>query len=1778
MKKVYLSTIASLVLASNMQALTIEVKGGGWNLIGLSSTETLRIDDYSGSIERAFAFNGTNLVPYIPSSGVKLFSSLESGKGYWVKASKDFNITLSDSKILTELPTMNTGWNLIAGVTKNLDTINLGISKRIDTAFAFNGTNLVPYIPSSGVKLFNSLEPGKGYWFKISTKLTTSTPIKTLDGYEVVLYSSVSDTVPSDVVQTIQNSTLQELTTISNWQNITSIEISDGTNSTEVAMSSISSSYDNIINSLQGTATVTPVYVYGISIGSAPYPVADAVVYKIDRTNGTKELIGNTDINGFVYSSKITKGVELLIQKSGMSDKLYTVVSDSTEYIFLAEDKSVSIPGESVTNSTNKVLTYTTGKFYQYSSGLGYYLSPSSVKLKKNVPEKVLNEANIDTLIDSSSLKTSIESVANKGYSSQVLSSFEMYLNTGSFFFPSKSFEPFSNYYPVDYDPTLIVPLKGVDYQDVLNAKNGAGSQLRVFYYDGSSWQTLNIVNNVTLEKVSNETTTEIKNGIAKFGDETPVLKIKNTGFYPHVIVLDKKVVTKYPVELKVVDENSAPLKDAALFLGNSYLGTSDANGVLDFNLSSNYGATSFYVKASKDQYKPASQTVSIATLDSTNKNTIALKLEKVANVASIEGTVYDTNKNNEAVYLSKVKLYYPYALSYVSPDAEKNGKPGLEVGYTPNTTYKWYIRIHDNQTVVDGLPRVSADRWIMVGTPKTSAEGGNFLSYDDLKLQIIQSKDQNDPVDVKSMVSGEFDIAVVAEHDIDGDGNADIVELGTPQDATQTSYNTSEVTIDPYQQIIGSVKFNFDVAKLASSVTFDNDKYPAVKVNGEWYYGATAATDANKSIYMDNTKNIDDAATNGSSVPFNVNIDPNSFKPSGLDFTTLKTHDYVLTYKVGITGALSQSGNNVMLVNENGVYKWKKFPSSQLYERYAILDENNASIVLGQDRWNASSSSYDLYEGLVSFNRVAKYISQNEIMAKLNMTLKEIGTEAGFDATTVANLEDKPFIATGMDIVPFIALDATNDKGNIVRLVEGEQLALGSLDVTQYIKRGRVDVNPPISAPRVIEDMTDRSGKFIFPNLPLEYGKLNNKDVSLLTLNAQKYAHNDSPLYNVKAYSAGETVEMNVSLPSKNLVNVEVVVKDENNNSVDANVTIDGVYKQVTSVLNNFTEDTSIASDIGNDVNFSGIIQGIRTVTVTKDGYYPVILSTPVYSNNANKIDVTLKSASNANAIVQPTVSLLSYNADITKGIITLTLDASDKDTGGLFKDTNGNFLSEIVIFNNGKKVNAIVNMSENGIVNVTILNPYVGKNEIYAKIINPKGDDQTSEITIDFYPNVGSVKGYVESFIDNDKDSIIDSGYFMVVDAYDKNMNYISSVMTSNNGEFLFNMLPDGEKFIKAFMFNSYGVAEKVSNAERVLVSSGLVKKVTLTLEDQNSTFTIPRVDFDPTMDENSLATEALNNNGTVRIKGTVYDYDGKGEAFIAVNFVPIKLNSSDMTSGAKVGEFTFSKDVNLTYGKNEIFVQFANRNGFFDITPTLEVEYKPQGVIGNYYVVTEVVDETNSTIPIEYANVAIYNPLTGYYEEKETNTSGEVAVDLPYANSPYQFELFANNYNGLVEYIDLSKADSKDGSVDGNVSLTFKLMPETAMYQIVVSDVAFTQNVNGFNVPSGAVVKGFDVTVDISSYCLVSPAPTTVNYTVDIYDSMGNFVRRENITGNSGSLHTFDKEDDYMLEITPVDANGGKIGDKFVTYLSVVDALQLLNTPPVAPVVPTPNVNIK
>ncbi len=124
-----------------------------WNLISCPVTPGNPATGYlfPNSSAPVYTFNGT----YTP------VTELQTGKGYWQRNSIDETVCIAGTELYFVTPALNTGWNLIAGLTSDIAVSDIYDGNGIiipSTVYGFHGS----YFQT------DTIRSGKGYWIRAS--------------------------------------------------------------------------------------------------------------------------------------------------------------------------------------------------------------------------------------------------------------------------------------------------------------------------------------------------------------------------------------------------------------------------------------------------------------------------------------------------------------------------------------------------------------------------------------------------------------------------------------------------------------------------------------------------------------------------------------------------------------------------------------------------------------------------------------------------------------------------------------------------------------------------------------------------------------------------------------------------------------------------------------------------------------------------------------------------------------------------------------------------------------------------------------------------------------------------------------------------------------------------------------------------------------------------------------------------------------------------------------------------------------------------------------------------------------------------------------------------------------------------------------------------------------------------------------------------------------------------------------------------------------------------
>jgi aminopeptidase N len=127
----------------------------GWNLVS--------VPFFVNNYEKDSVFPGalTQTFAYIPGSGYAAKETLRNGEGYWLKYSSYRHIAINGLPISSDTFDVVEGWNLIGSIGSLVSASSITSDPPGMITSDFFGYG-------SGYKPADSLQPGKGYWVKVS--------------------------------------------------------------------------------------------------------------------------------------------------------------------------------------------------------------------------------------------------------------------------------------------------------------------------------------------------------------------------------------------------------------------------------------------------------------------------------------------------------------------------------------------------------------------------------------------------------------------------------------------------------------------------------------------------------------------------------------------------------------------------------------------------------------------------------------------------------------------------------------------------------------------------------------------------------------------------------------------------------------------------------------------------------------------------------------------------------------------------------------------------------------------------------------------------------------------------------------------------------------------------------------------------------------------------------------------------------------------------------------------------------------------------------------------------------------------------------------------------------------------------------------------------------------------------------------------------------------------------------------------------------------------------
>ena len=1735
----------SLVASSFLMGATIELHQG-WNLVGISGNAIdMNVLDKIKDKNISLIVTNDNgaWLKFNPNiSYLQQFSTFTPGKAYWIKADQDVNLSFNYINSIT-FPVLKAGWNLVSfGENSNINEIisqlnNNGL--KLDLIVTNDNGAWLKFNPNiSYLQQFSTLDNTKGYWVKVEKLAAVAT---TKDGYDVKLYVDKENTDVSNLVSLIANYNLSELPLIKDQLTpVSNIVLSSTKNGSEIDSSYISpeSLTSDVINNFQqqvnnptATQNGIAVYVYGISEGGSPFIISNAKVYKVNADGSKGDYLGETSQTGYIFLNNLQDGDKIWVEKDGFLYNVQTVksISGSANYVFLtqtnvdlANNSVLSSDTTSTTNARllNKVLYGWDPVKSTDGVGHGYFI-PANIRHKRGEHLILVPVHSLASLFESEDLQNKI---FENGYNSKVLSILAAVTSTSQ---GIKTDVPFSDIFEVNTNYINTVSLN--DIQAVLgfnldnfpeikeslldnngnidpNKINDVKQYITVYKYTSNGWEEVNPNDVSLIIDGINSNDASIQDIYHSNPQDNAAIVVKNLGSATLLVASYKQPVNSTPsvtyntygLNVKVVDENNQPLVNALVKMSRGHGGTevmnyTDSNGIAHFDVLAADGAIgTISLNAIDGDHYPVSKVLNISSLIPDQNTTITLQMQAPPSYATVKGKVTDADTNT-SIANAKVNLIYPIALATVKKDVTKiindEEVKGIEVGLVPNARYKWYIKAHsdtENTNALNG--RVSTQRWILV-KEATAANGGNFLAYNKIIAQALAAPLSSDPADVTVIPTGQFDIAVEVDHDIDGDGNYDFVELAAT-DANQSNLPGEEFSNanNNYGKILGFISTSVDIKKLIEDNagaldSGDNVLYADLNGSGFVKYG-TVSDLGNLDDYT--LASSDDATLGSYIVGDNIKI---NFSNNGRYILISDDTHHTSDHK--IINTIWKAGISATITDVNGTEHY--IALKKVGNDYEWVERSNPGI-------NADGSDDDYLTDIksgefsgIEYDKIGQFIAQNKIFKKLAEKLSEIKTEIG--ANWTPQNADNSLVKDGftLSIVPELEFNITANTTNVpvgttFKVRKEATIALGgnNNNLRDYIKLDQVMVDRPVLTQPTQTVHTDVAGLYQFSAVPLSYGELNAQE-SLLRVESAKLGYYDSPVVNVPKFTEDNTATsvredvqtVDLSMQKKPLYNVEVNVTDANGNPINnAVVIMDGIKTDNTDL----TEDESLKALQGSDVVFNNVIGGrgsnrIVRVSVPNSNYVPVI-KTIRNLNSDEIVNVKLLTTSQI-ADFPAQITILDSSVNPRTGVANITLNIVDKEDGTTTVTQNN-----IYVTDNGEIVSSTIN--QNGTTFTISVPLKVGQNNINIEVTNTQGISKSNTILLNYNPNVGSIAGKIYGITDENGDGKVDSDRVLVLDIFNSEGQYINTAMPSIDGRYILQNLEAGKTYeIQALELDAQtNRVVKKSNVVDVTVLGGQVFNQDLTLQTLPSTIITgaPVVDF-----IGDLTQEPISINGEINVSFTVsnFDLNNGAKAAVVVNGVAHEVNSSQFNSdGNNDNSYNVQNfAVQLKPGQNVIYITAKNPDGSFENSPDVLVNWEVNNSIANVGTLDiNVMDANNDPIP---SSVELVNNDGVLINSGNTDNNGKVEF-LNVVSGNYHLEVYplVSGYsskeenltinNGINE-INITLPEISDtinvpdyyiSSIDLNSSYLIKDEPFKATVNLVVSDEDFNISTLNYN----------------------------------------------------------------------------------------------------------------
>ena len=157
----------------------------GWRLISLETQPSdtsisAVLSNIAGKYESVWSYVNGGWKSYNPiNPGFSNLSTMEAGKGYWIKMTETGNISVSGSAAVGSV-SLSSGWNLVgfnASESISITDAIASIEGKVISVWEYSDSGWKVYVPSNqGFNTLGAMTPGKGYWINTTGNCTWTLP------------------------------------------------------------------------------------------------------------------------------------------------------------------------------------------------------------------------------------------------------------------------------------------------------------------------------------------------------------------------------------------------------------------------------------------------------------------------------------------------------------------------------------------------------------------------------------------------------------------------------------------------------------------------------------------------------------------------------------------------------------------------------------------------------------------------------------------------------------------------------------------------------------------------------------------------------------------------------------------------------------------------------------------------------------------------------------------------------------------------------------------------------------------------------------------------------------------------------------------------------------------------------------------------------------------------------------------------------------------------------------------------------------------------------------------------------------------------------------------------------------------------------------------------------------------------------------------------------------------------------------------------------------------